>query len=108
LVEVLVHLEVDPEDIPSSYQLIAIDLPDDAAFAVVEPSQLPPDWRDQIQHTRQFGDAWLDENRVPLLRVPSAIIPFATNWLFNPAHREAASARIVEATHVPFDRRLFE
>jgi RES domain-containing protein len=108
LVEVLVHLEVDQEEIPSSYQLIAIDLPDDAAFAVVEPSQLPPDWRDQIQHTRQLGDAWLDENRVPLLRVPSAIIPFATNWLFNPAHREAASARIVEATRVPFDRRLFE
>ena len=108
LVEVLVHLEVDPEDIPSSYQLIAIDLPDDAAFAVVEPSQLPPDWRDQIQHTRQLGDAWLEENRVPLLRVPSAIIPFATNWLFNPAHQEGANIRIVEATRVPFDRRLFE
>ena len=29
LVEVLVHLEVESEDIPSSYQLVAVDLSDD-------------------------------------------------------------------------------
>src|ERR1700684_1647451 len=81
LVEVLVHLEVDPEDIPSSYQLVAVDLSDDAAFAAIETDQRAPDWRDQINNTRQLGDAWLEQNRVSLLRVPSAIVPFATNWL---------------------------
>jgi RES domain-containing protein len=108
LVEVLVHLEVDPEDIPSSYQLVAVDLSDDAAFAAIETDQLAPDWRDQINNTRQLGDAWLEQNRVSLLRVPSAIVPFATNWLLNPAHAEAANVRIAQTMRIPFDRRFFE
>jgi RES domain-containing protein len=108
LVEVLVHLEVESEDIPSSYQLVAVDLSDDAAFAAIETDQLAPDWRDQINNTRQLGDAWLEQNRVSLLRVPSAIVPFATNWLLNPAHAEAANVRIAQTMRIPFDRRFFE
>jgi hypothetical protein len=43
---------------------------------------------------------------VLLLRVPSAIMPFATNWLLNPPHEEATNARITEIIRAPFDRRL--
>jgi RES domain-containing protein len=107
LVEVLVHLEVDSEDIPEPYQLLAVELPDNTAFEAIELKQLPNDWHDQLSFTRKIGDAWLKENRVPLLRVPSAIIPFATNWLLNPAHREAVGARIADVIRASFDRRLF-
>jgi RES domain-containing protein len=107
LVEVLVHLEVDSEDIPEPYQLLAVELPDNTALEAIELKQLPNDWHDQLSFTRKIGDAWLRENRVPLLRVPSAIIPFATNWLLNPAHREAAGARVADVIRAPFDRRLF-
>ena len=106
LVEVLVHLEVDPGDMPQPYQLIAIDLPDNTASEAIELNELPPDWHDQLPLMRKIGDAWLKESRVPLLRVPSAIIPFATNWLLNPAHQAAAGARIADVMRVPFDRRL--
>jgi RES domain-containing protein len=107
LLEVLVHLEVDPEDIPASYQLIAVDLPDDTAFETVDPIPFPPDWRGQPGLTRQHGDAWVKEKRSLLLRVPSAIVPSATNWLFNPAHPDARNARIGDITRVPFDQRFF-
>jgi RES domain-containing protein len=107
LVETLVHLEIDPEDIPDTYQLLAIDIPDHVRFEVVEEDQLPTNWRRQTQLTQALGDRWLHDTRTALLRVPSAIVPFAVNWLLNPAHTDAAHARIVEIIRAPFDRRLF-
>jgi RES domain-containing protein len=107
LVEVLVYLEVDSEDIPQSYQLIAVDLPDSIAFQAIEPHQLAANWLNQVQLTRESGDRWVRENQTALLRVPSAIVPFAMSWLLNAAHADAAKARIVEVIRAPFDQRLF-
>jgi RES domain-containing protein len=107
LMEVLVNLEVDPEDLPDSYQLLAVDLADSVLFESIGPDQLAADWRDQLRVSRDLGDVWLRENRTLLLRVPSAIVPFTTNWLLNPAHEHAASAQINEIIRAPFDRRLF-
>jgi RES domain-containing protein len=108
LVEVLVHLEVDSEDVPQSYQLMAVDLPDDVAFRAIEPHQFAANWHNQLELTRELGDRWLRENQTALLRVPSAIVPFAMNWLLNGGHADAAKARIAEVIRAPFDRRLFE
>ena len=33
LVENIVHLEIDPDDLPDTYQLIEVDLPDDVETA---------------------------------------------------------------------------
>jgi RES domain-containing protein len=107
LLEVLVHLEVDPEDIPSSYQLLGIDLPDNISVEVVERGELPVDWAEQLLLTRDLGDHWLHEGRTALLRVPSAIVPLTSNWLLNPAHLAAGEARIAERINVQFDPRLF-
>jgi RES domain-containing protein len=107
LVEVLVNLEVDPEDLPDSYQLLAVDFADNILSESIGPDQLAADWRDQLRLTRNMGDSWLREKRTILLRVPSAIVPFTPNWLLNPAHQDAASARITEIIRVPFDRRFF-
>jgi len=107
LVETLVHLEIDPEDLPDAYQLLAVDIPDDVRFESVGEDQLPANWRDQTQLTRALGDRWLRDGRTALLRVPSAIVPFAVNWLLNPAHADAAHARVVQIIRAPFDRRLF-
>jgi RES domain-containing protein len=103
LVEILVHLEVDPEDLPDTYQLLTVDVPDDVRFEAIEENQLVPGWRDEM-HTRGLGDRWLRENRTALLRVPSAIVPFAVNWLLN---ADSAHARVAEIVRAPFDRRLF-
>jgi RES domain-containing protein len=107
LVEVLVHLEVDPEDLPNAYQLLAIDLPDDTKIETIEEDKLAAAWRQHTNLTRQFGDRWLHENRTALMRVPSAIVPAAVNWLFNPAHADSAKAHVAEIIPAPFDRRLF-
>ena len=108
LLEVLVHLEVDREDLPDTYQLLAIDVPDDLRFESIEENQLAPGWRGDGTLTRGLGDRWLNENRTGLLRVPSAIVPFAWNWLLNPAHPDSSKLSIAGITRALFDARLFK
>jgi RES domain-containing protein len=108
LLEVLVHLEVDPEDLPGSYQLLAVDVPDSIPFQSIGLQELAAGWRDQPELTRDVGDRWLREKQTALLRVPSAIVPFTSNWLANPAHADIAVARIEGVFQVPFDSRFFD
>ena len=107
LLERLVHLEIDPDDLPQTYQLLALDIPGGTAFETVNESELPVDWRSNDAATWAIGDRWLQAVRTPLLRVPSAITPHTSNWLLNPRHPDAATARIVEVMKAPFDQRLF-
>jgi RES domain-containing protein len=108
LLERLVHLEIDREDIPSAYQLLAVDIPDGLAFDSVDADCLPPDWHGNDAATRPTGDRWLEDSRVSLLRVPSAVTPHTANWLLNPKHPDAAKAQIAEVIRAPFDQRLFK
>jgi RES domain-containing protein len=106
LLEVLVHLEIDVEDLPTRYQLLAIDAPDDIATTTIDERSLPPDWRDRPLTTRVCGDDWLRAGASALLRVPSAIVPATRNYLLNPAHADAMRLSVVSAMSAPFDRRL--
>ena len=108
LLETLVHLEVDPEDIPHTYQLLGVDIPDDVRFETIEADRLARGWQENVALTRSLGDRWLDGQRTALLRVPSAIVPAAVNWLLNPAHADSARARIAEIVRAPFDPRLLK
>jgi RES domain-containing protein len=109
LLEVLVHLEVDVEDLPATYQLLATDVPDEMARrATATEEHLSPDWIENLTVTRRLGDEWLKSAASALLRVPSAIVPSATNWLLNPRHPDAASIRVVDLVRVPFDPRLVQ
>lgn len=107
LLERLVHLEIDPEDLPSTYQLLAVEIPDDLPFETIDAERLPTDWRDNDAATQKFGDDWLQAGRTSLLRVPSAITPHTFNWLLNPRHADASAAKIVDVIKAPFDQRLF-
>ncbi len=106
LVEVMVHLEIDPEDLPIHYQLLGIEVPDDVAVTALAESELPDGWRQQIAVTRARGDEWLRAGATALLRLPSAIVPESANYLLNPAHADAARISIASALRAPFDPRL--
>jgi RES domain-containing protein len=106
LLEVLVHLEVDVEDFPTHYQLLAIDAPDDIAVTALDETKLPADWRAQVAGTRARGDEWLRAGASALLRVPSAIVPVASNYLLNPAHADASRLSVTGIVRAPFDPRL--
>jgi len=102
--EVVVHLEIDLEDLPDDLHLYAVDLPDDLPVADVEP--LPADWRGRLELTRGIGDAWLAAGDTPALRVPSAIVPYSFNVLLNPAHARLAGITPVIDDPLMIDPRL--
>lgn len=106
LVEALVHVQASHADeLPASYQLLEVEVPDAAAVEDVQlPTGLP--WRDDHAVTRGRGDAWLTSGRSLLLRVPSAVVARSFNRLFNPLHAQAAQCRVVSVARHPFDGQL--
>jgi RES domain-containing protein len=108
LLEVLVHLEVDPAELPDVFQLLAVDLPDGIASETVQPIELATGWTQDFAITRAAGDRWLAEGKTAILHVPSAIVPACFNCLLNPAHRDASEISIAEITRAPFDARLLK
>jgi RES domain-containing protein len=109
LLETLVHLEVDAEDMPSTFRLLTVDVPDDVGFDVWQERDLDsihPDWRQNGETTRSLAEEFFAQERYALMRVPSVLVPSAYNALLNPAHPDAGRARIVSNVAVDFDRRL--
>jgi RES domain-containing protein len=105
LLEVLVHLELSIEELPESFTLLRVELPDSAS--VIDGRELlKDDWSQDVLATRKVGDDWLQDERSLLYRVPTAIVPANCNYLFNPAHPEAGGAKL-SVFDFPVDRRLF-
>ena len=103
LLEMLVHL--NPANIPDTFQLLKMECADHLLSEAETAGEIHARIHD-IDFTRQFGMQWLQRNSTCLLRVPSAVMPAATNILLNPAHPEAGTVEIVETFEYPLDRRL--
>lgn len=103
LLEVCVHTSAN--DVPPDFTLIKIEAPE-AQVQAIKPEDLPPGWQSQLEVTRDLGTAWLHKKHSALLRVPSAIVPETTNFLLNPAHRDARRFKVIGVQLYPFDARL--
>jgi RES domain-containing protein len=108
LVEILVHLELDPQRLPSSYKMLKADVPDDALPGRIDASSMPDNWRDNLTLTRNLGDEWLIAGSSALLEVPSAILPETFNLLLNPRHPDAQRVSVLWHQPFPYDRRFFK
>ncbi len=106
LLEVLVHLEIDVEDIPRSYQFLEIQVPEATARETANVVNLGVDWKQQPEITRCLGDQWLLSERTALLLVPCVIVPETWNVLINPRHAEAAGIAVWRVHEQEIDRRL--
>lgn len=103
MLEILMHLEVDQEDLPETFQLLKVELPDDVSIA--PSSALKAQWAADIIYTRGIGNSFLEQCPALLLPVPSAIMPHTLNYLFNPLHPGAGQAAI-HAEPFNLDQRL--
>jgi RES domain-containing protein len=110
LLETLVHLDIDPDELPSHYQLLTVEAPDALAVEELTEPELSVrivNWRHAPEQTRMLTRGWFDERRTTLMRVPSVIVPAAHNYLLNPLHPDAARITIVGRQTAEFDARLF-
>ena len=109
LLETLVHLEVDPEDMPGSFRLLCVDVPDDVGFegwSEADLDVLSPGWRNDRETTRSLAEGFFRRNAHALLRVPSVLVPAASNFLLDPGHPDASRLTIASDAPVAFDERL--
>lgn len=100
LLEVLVHLDLPPDLLPSDYRLLTIDIPDEAPS--VRLDQAPSE-----TEARTAGDAFLQEGAALTLSVPSMIVPQERNTLINPIAPRASEVRLLANEPFAFDPRLF-
>lgn len=109
VLEELVHVQ-DPELLPELV-MVRYDVPDDLGVETISNAGLPDSWRLQESLTQRRGDGWHAALVVPLLRVPSAIVPLDDspdmNVLINHRHPGAAQIRIAAAESFVLDARLF-
>ena len=106
LVEVLVHIEIDADDLPDPLQYLEIEVPDTISTKTVDVDGLGRNWQKNEAATRRAGDEWLRSGRTALLRVPSAIVPATWNVLINPQHPESAQVRVIHVHRHSIDPRL--
>jgi RES domain-containing protein len=104
LLEVLVHLEVDPEDLPQGFRWLKIAVPETVTRETV--AALPEGWRTDSGITRARGDAWLRQGSSALLFIPNAIVPEGQNVLLNPQAATAEQCRVSAVMDYPLDPRL--
>ena len=110
LLEIMVHLEIDFEELPATYQLLQIELPDEVAVEHISSADLEKrstDWKRDATITRDLLKSWFDQRRTAVVAVPSAIVPFGTNYLVNPRHQDATRIAVIQAARYPHDLRLF-
>jgi RES domain-containing protein len=89
--------------LPSAFQLLKITV-GDIVISTVE--KLNTTWAENHSITQERGDKWLYSKTTALLRVPSALVPEAFNYLINPAHPDMSQIRIEQVLKVPLDARL--
>lgn len=106
LLEILVHAEIDIEDLPVSYRYLKIGLPDTLTRTRIAVDALPGDWFRDEAATRMMGDAWIGARTEPVCEVPSALVPETWNLLINPAHLDAGQIAIVDEIEHGLDARL--
>lgn len=103
--EVLAHLQSTA--VLQAYSVVSLSFPDESV-ELLTTSLLPARWRrfPSPPENQAIGDQWVAQGRSLILRVPSAIIPSAANFLINPSHPEFAKVVIGRPERFAFDRRL--
>lgn len=106
MAEVLVHLSLG--DLPSDYCMLTIYIPDHLSIQQISETELPADWHryPPTQSTQFYGDQFIEANRYPILKVPSAVTLGDFNVLLNPQHEQYADIRILSSVSFPFSTRL--
>ncbi len=103
--EIFVHLESD--NVP----LVAIKawLGDEMEIEEITSDRLPDSWQETSAYPQlqKLGRDWLREQRTPILKVPSAVVPVEFNYLLNPQHPKL-KVDLEPPIVFKFDRRMWK
>lgn len=92
------------------YKVIVVSLPDaDHLIRQISTSVLPENWRSLSAYPelQQIGADWYERKESLVLKVPSAIIPYESNFIINVEHPDFKNhVRLVRTEDYFWDQRL--
>ena len=100
-----VALRVPLDQISRNYVMTPIEIPDDAEIFTPKLSKA---WNTEVNVSRQTGDSFGKESKHLLMKVPSALISDAFNYLINPSHPMIGNVKPQQPRTILFDKRLME
>jgi RES domain-containing protein len=105
LLELLVQIN-DRDYLEKCVQFYA-DIPGDLIYKPAV-NELPAGWDDVPygKSAQRFGDQWLKDDKHPVLRIPSVVVPVEFNYVINPAHRHFVKIEISPSKKVILDPRI--
>lgn len=99
ILEMLVHLDIDPSAPPAGLMLAELDVPDALLKAAAPKTSTEA-------ACRKTGDAFLADRQALGMIVPSVVAPHSRNVILNPRHPEARRIAIVTIEKLDLDKRL--
>jgi RES domain-containing protein len=100
-----VAIRVPLNNISADYIMIPISVPDQQEVYV---PKLAKNWNRNQKSTRAIGDLFLEENKYLLMKVPSALMNNAYNFLINPNHKFFKEVKVQKSQSLLFDERLIK
>jgi len=93
--------------LPPNQHYVAITVPRGSSYEIVTKDHLPGWDTPEPSASRDFGSAWVKEQRSGILIVPSYVARIERNIVINPAHEETRAFEVAMPEPVWWDRRLF-
>lgn len=92
----------------SDFKVMFLEIPDEVVIESVEESALEPGWRDPNDYSQcqPLGDQWFNAGKALALKVPSAVMPLAFNFVINTIHPDYPRVKLVEVTDLVPDTRI--
>ena len=92
----------------NDFRIMFISVPDPVSMEVISMDGLSPAWRNPNDYSAclPLGDKWYQDGKSIALKVPSAVMPEAFNYVINTLHREYSKVELVEVTNLVPDPRI--
>jgi RES domain-containing protein len=92
------------------FKTMFIEIPSKATITEISVDNLASGWREfnHYQSCQSLGDIWYNERKHLLLKVPSAVLPEAFNFVINTANADYKKVKIIEVTDLIPDKRIEE
>ena len=90
------------------FKIMFIEVPDSLTVAEIKTDDLDKGWRDVRDYTKcqEVGNRWYEEGKVPILKVPSAVLPQAYNYVINTLHTDYSKIELLQTTDLIPDERI--
>ena len=104
MLEKLVHTN---GRMPRHQVCVVFEAPDSIKVVTLYPIDMPGWDARNMGVARKAGDAWLEQSKTAVLRVPSVVFDAERNVLINPGHPDFRRFRVIARDPVRWDERLF-